>query len=64
MTVKWQASNDGNSWVDLDTVDIQRSLGAEVTFYNRAGLTEKYKLFRIYVYSANSASSDTSWYLA
>lgn len=60
MTLKWQASNDGNSWIDLDTIVCPNSTGTSAIAYNRAGLTTKYNQFRVYFHSTTSTSS--GWY--
>lgn len=59
-TIKWQASNDRSSWIDLDTVTYTNSGGSGITLYNKAGVTEKFVYFRMYIYSASSNSS--GWY--
>ena len=60
LTIKWQASNDGNNWIDLDTVQYTNSAGTEVVLYNKAGQTEKYNTFRVYIHSATGNSSGWS----
>lgn len=55
----WQCSNDGTNWVDLHAIpSLSQTSNVLYTFYNTAGVTEKYKYFRLYV---SQASNKTYW---
>ena len=56
---KWQCSNDGTNWIDLDTLsNLSTTTNVWYTFYNKTGVTGKYKYFRLYV---AQASNTTYW---
>jgi hypothetical protein len=56
---KWQCSNDGNNWIDLDTLStLSTTTNVWYTFYNKTGITGKYKYFRLYV----AQSSNTAYW--
>lgn len=62
-TIKFQASADGSSWIDLDTIICPESDSTSFTAYNKAGLTNKYTNFRIYIYSTTSTAASNGWYV-